>query len=204
MNKFIGITIGALVIIGGYLLLNAPRPHAPAANPAATSTPATSSAPAATPSAAAPAPVPALTPPAGERAPAFSLKDYAGTTVSLADFAGKPLVINSWASWCPFCRAELPDLAAVQKEVGGAVAFLAIDRAESRDQAKRYSDALGLSSGLIFLLDPTDSFYQSIGGFSMPETIFVDKAGIIRDHKRGPMAASEIRRRLKMILPATP
>lgn len=132
-----------------------------------------------------------------EKAPDFRLQDYNGKTVSLSDFAGKNLVINSWAVWCPFCKKELPDFVAAQKEFGKEVVIIAIDRAESLAVAKGYTDEQGTTDGLIFLLDPSDSFYQSIGGFSMPETIFVDKSGNIVDHKRGPMDLDEIRLRIK-------
>src|SRR3990167_7344456 len=135
-----------------------------------------------------------------EKAPDFSLQDYDGKTVKLADFTGKPLVINSWATWCPFCRKELVDFDVAQKEFGDDVAIIAIDRAESRETAKKYTDELGVTNDLIFLLDPSDSFYQSIGGFSMPETIFVDRDRNIAERKRGPMDLNEIRERIKKIL----
>ncbi|MBI4215703.1 MAG: TlpA family protein disulfide reductase [Parcubacteria group bacterium] len=138
---------------------------------------------------------------AGERAPDFALQDYNGKTVRLLDFAGKPLVINSWAAWCPFCRKELVDFAAAQMEFGDKIAIIAVDRAETRDIAKKYTDELGVTDGMVFLLDPADSFYQSIGGFSMPETIFVDKNGMIIDHKRGPMDIDEMRAKIEKILP---
>mgnify|MGYP001604825884 FL=1 len=138
--------------------------------------------------------------PTAERAPDFSLQDYNGKTVNLAEFAGKPAVINSWAAWCPFCRKELVDFAAVQKEFGNNVAIIAIDRAESRETAKKYTDELGVTNDLIFLLDPSDSFYQSIGGFSMPETIFIDKSGNIIERKRGPMDINEMRQKIQKIL----
>jgi thiol-disulfide isomerase/thioredoxin len=134
------------------------------------------------------------------RAPDFHLQDYSGKTVNLSDFAGKPLVVNSWAAWCPFCREELKDFSAVQKELGDTVVIIAIDRAESLQTAKSYSDALGVTQDLVFLLDPGDSFYKTIGGFSMPETIFVNKEGNIVDHKRGPMKQDEIRQRIQKIL----
>lgn len=134
------------------------------------------------------------------KAPDFSLKDYRGNTVKLADFQGKPLVINSWAAWCPFCRKELVDFATVQKEYGDQIVIIAIDRAETLATAKKYSDEVGVTNDLVFLLDPGDSFYQSIGGFSMPETIFVDKNGVTVDHRRGPMEVAEIRERMKKII----
>jgi len=135
-----------------------------------------------------------------EKAPNFSLQDYNGKTVNLADFAGKPLLINSWAAWCPFCREELPAFAAAQKEFGDQVVIVAIDRQESLAVAKGFTDEQGTTDELIFLLDPKDSFYKSIGGFSMPETIFVNKDGNIVDHKRGPMDLNEIRQKISKIL----
>jgi len=123
--------------------------------------------------------------------------DYAGTTVTLGDFAGTPLVINSWAAWCPFCRKELPDFARIQKEFGDTIIIIAIDRVESLSTAKKYSDDLGVTDDFLFLLDPSDSFYRAIGGFSMPETIFISADGALKDHKRGVMTIEEIRRRVK-------
>lgn len=135
-----------------------------------------------------------------EKAPDFALQDYNGKTVRLADFARKPLVINSWAVWCPFCRKELTDFAAAQKEFGDDIVIIAIDRAEPQETAKKYTDELGVTNDLIFLLDPLDSFYQSIGGFSMPETIFVDIDGNIAERKRGPMDIGEIRQKIQKLL----
>ena len=127
---------------------------------------------------------------------ALSFKDYNGNTVTLSDFSGKPLVINSWAVWCPFCRKELSDFAAVQREVGDSVVFIAIDRVESLKIAKQFTDEIGITNEMVFLLDSSDSFYRNIGGFSMPETIFVDTDGNIKIHKRGPMDEEEIRNKV--------
>ena len=67
------------------------------------------------------------------------------------------MVINAWAAWCPFCKDELPDFAAVQQEFAGDVVFIAIDRAEPLSVAKRYTDELGVTDDMIFLLDPKDT-----------------------------------------------
>lgn len=137
---------------------------------------------------------------APERAPDFRLQDYDGKTVKLADFASKPLVINAWAAWCSFCRQELVDFSAAQKEFGDQVTIIAIDRAETKETAKKYTDELGVTGDMVFLLDPGDSFYESIGGFSMPETIFVNTRGEIVIHKRGRMSIQEIKENIQQLI----
>ena len=109
------------------------------------------------------------------------------------------VVANAWASWCPFCVDELPDFAALQKEFGDDLAVVAINRRETLDVARGYTDENGISNDLIYLLDPSDSFYESIGGFSMPETLFITPEGRIHFHKRGPMNLSEMRSRVQEI-----
>ena len=135
----------------------------------------------------------------------LEFQDYEGNTVTLASFKGKPMVINSWAAWCPFCVQELPDFATAQEEFsakggsasgGGEVVIITINRAESLEIAKRFSENLGVTNRLVMLMDSGDSFYRSIGGFSMPETIFVDIDGNIKIHKRGPMDEEEIRNKV--------
>ena len=128
-----------------------------------------------------------------DRFASISLTDYGGGKVSLGDFRDKPLVINSWAVWCPFCRNELADFVALQEEFGEEITVIAIDRQEPRDKANGFTDEIGVTDKMLFLLDPEDSFYQSLGGFSMPETIFVDVSGNIVFHKRGPLTLEEMR-----------
>ncbi|MEX0910425.1 MAG: TlpA disulfide reductase family protein [Candidatus Paceibacterota bacterium] len=122
-----------------------------------------------------------------------SLVNYRGEIVSLEEFRGQVLVINSWAAWCPFCRDELPDFAKLQQEFGDEITVIAIDRQEPLEKSKGYTDELGITDDMLFLLDSSDSFYKAIGGFSMPETIFVNRAGQIVVHKRGPMELEEMR-----------
>lgn len=134
---------------------------------------------------------------ADTRAPDFSLQNYEGQVITRASFAGRPLVINSWAAWCPFCVKEMPDFAAIQEEFKDKIVVVAIDRAESLETAKKFSDETGVTGRIILLLDPNDSWYQAVGGFSMPETIFINSEGIVVDHKRGPMELDEMRTRVK-------
>src|SRR5262245_55169675 len=52
----------------------------------------------------------------GQKPPEFRLKSLDGSTVSLKDFAGKPVLLNFWATWCPPCKAEMPDMQKLHKE----------------------------------------------------------------------------------------
>jgi len=132
--------------------------------------------------------------------PDFTFEDYEGNSVSLTSFQGQPIIVNSWATWCPFCINELPDFVELQEELGDQVTIIAVDRSESLSQAKQYTDDLQITDDLVFVLDPSDSFYKSIGGFSMPETIFVDSDGTIQQHKRGFMRLDEMRSLTSSIL----
>lgn len=134
------------------------------------------------------------------KVPQFTLSDYEGNQVSVNDFPGKILVINSWAAWCPFCVDELPAFRDLQERFPNEIVVIAIDRQESLSTAQGYTDNAGISDAYTFLLDPNDSFYRSIGGFSMPETLFVDTEGNIRIHKRGPMKLKEMVEKVESIL----
>lgn len=135
-----------------------------------------------------------------DKVPDLSFVDYEGNIFKLSDFKGKPHVLNSWAVWCPFCRAELEDFAQLQEEFGDEITVVAIDRQESIDKAKGFTDEIGVTERMTFLLDPKDAFYKGIGGFSMPETLFVDAEGNIRIHKRGPMDLDEMRDKINDII----
>lgn len=133
-------------------------------------------------------------------APDFTLQDISGADVHLSSYQGRAVVVNLWATWCPFCLAELADMARAQKEFGDRVVIIAVNRAESLEKITKYARDAKLEGSFLFLQDPSDFVYQSLGGFSMPETIFVDRDGMMRDRKRGSMNLEEIRRRVENIL----
>ena len=135
-----------------------------------------------------------------DKAPDFSLSNEFGDVFSLSDFEGKVVVINSWATWCPFCVNELDDFAQLQKEFETRIQVIAVNRQESVEKSSEFISGLGLDGDMLFLLDPQDSFYRSIGGLSMPETIFVNEVGEIVFHKRGPMELEEMSQRVKEII----
>ena len=129
----------------------------------------------------------------------LSFTDMNGNAVRMSELEGKNLILNAWATWCPYCTEELPGFRDVAGEYGDAITVIAVNRGESGETANSYIARKNLSGPLLYVTDPDDTLYKAIGGFSMPETIFIDKTGIIKFHKRGPMTKEEIRRRAQDI-----
>ena len=120
----------------------------------------------------------------GGRAPGFSLQSTDGGKVSLSDLAGKPLVINFWASYCPPCRAEMPLL---QRRVGatGAVRLVLIDEGDSGARAKDFLNAVGVQQAA--LLDSDLSVGRAYGVLPLPTTVFVRADGTIAGRQVGEL-----------------
>lgn len=126
------------------------------------------------------------------------LTEYDGTVVRLSSLQPKPIVAYVWASWCPFCQDGFRQLSAARERHPG-VAFVAINRAEPMLDAKGFTDKIGLPPGIRYLLDPSDSFYKMVGGFAMPEYIFVDSQKDVVAHVRGPITDEELETHLAEI-----
>lgn len=136
----------------------------------------------------------------GNIAPDFETVDYEGNEIKLSDFRGKPVLVNFWASWCPFCLEEMPIMARVQEKFGDAYITIAIDRAESLEVAKSYTDSLGVTDKYIILLDPKDRIYARYSGFAMPYSLFIDAGGTVKSNKLGPLTESELEEKINLIL----
>ncbi len=119
----------------------------------------------------------------GEPAPGFALTDPAGKVVRLADFQGKPVLINFWATWCPPCRQEIPDLVNLQNEWGERVQILGVDLLETADIVRDYASEFGMNYPLPLDLDGKVTATYHLTG--LPETFFLDGEGVVRDHRIG-------------------
>ena len=123
----------------------------------------------------------------------FTLPDYSGKSVNLLTVAHahKLTIVNFWASWCPPCRAEMPDLAvAYNKYKSAGLAILGVNDQESVDQIKQYASAGGFNWTL--LLTTNDDLRLSYHAMSLPNTYFVDSKGMIIHVSRGAMNDHEL------------
>lgn len=131
-------------------------------------------------------------------APPFSLTDLSGKAVSLADYKGKPLIINFWATWCPPCKAEMPELQRARdarKDAGLEV--LAINFKEKPETAADFVRKNGYS--MAFLLDELGVAGKDYQVFGLPTSYFVDRSGTIRHTYHGDMTREIINDGLKKI-----
>src|SRR5690606_17040677 len=93
-----------------------------------------------------------------------------GESISLADLRGQPVVVVVWGSWCPPCRAEAPDLAALHEEYADRVHFLGINiRDASEERALAFNRTFGITYPSVF--SPTGSALLAFRGTLTPNTI---------------------------------
>jgi len=95
--------------------------------------------------------------------------------VSLGSYAGRPVVLNLWASWCPPCRREMPVFEQAQKQFPD-VAFVLVNQGESAQQAQAFLQSEGLDLTDV-LLDPSSQAMQAMGSRGLPTTLFFDAQG---------------------------
>ncbi|MCP5025753.1 MAG: TlpA family protein disulfide reductase [Actinomycetia bacterium] len=118
----------------------------------------------------------------GDPVPIDSFEMFDGTTATFADFAGKPLVVNFFASWCGPCRAEMPDFQAVHETLGDDVVFLGFAFQDRPEDARALVEETGVTYA--FATDP-GQFQADFGGIAMPTTAFVNENGRIIDVHSG-------------------
>lgn len=138
---------------------------------------------------------------AGEAAPALELSDLQGGKHTLADYRGKPVVLNFWATWCVPCAAEMPLLSEMQKRYQGKILFIAasVDDEDVKPEIagfikKHKGDALSVMTG------PTlDSLHDFGLEPAMPGTVFIDAAGNIIDRVSGALKRTDLEQRLRKL-----
>jgi len=120
---------------------------------------------------------------------------------SFDDFAGTPLVINFWASWCPACVAELPEFQEAHEEFGDQVTFLGVANADQRDAALDLAGDVGLTYQLAD--DPRGDVFRELGLFAMPTTLFVTAEGEVLEVFAGQLTGSALADRINELIAAS-
>lgn len=125
----------------------------------------------------------------GKEMPTFTANNLNGENVQVGG-TGVPYVLNFWATWCPPCKAELPELNEFANAHTEDVQFYAINIEESANTITDFLQNNGYS--LPVLLDADGSISQEFRVRAVPTTIVVDSQGVIRYRKTGGVTKEEL------------
>lgn len=137
-------------------------------------------------------------PEVGLLAPDFQLKNLAGKPVTLASLQGKPVFLNFWATWCPPCRAEMPDLNVMYQKYGDRIHFLAINVGESAKPVRQFLATNNLTFPVA--LDSSNSVASTYRVNGIPTSLVLDSKGIIRGKQVGMLTAQQMEGLIKKVL----
>ncbi len=118
-------------------------------------------------------------------APDFTLTNPDGKKVALKDYRGKLVFLNFWASWCAPCRAEMPAMERLYRELKGqGFEILAVNVKDKRNDALALVKELKLTYPI--LLDPDGEVGLLYGAWGMPATYLIDRNGVVLARMWGP------------------
>jgi len=127
-------------------------------------------------------------------APTFSLPvlGQSGQKISLSDYAGRPLIVNFFASWCEPCQKETPLLATFYRSEHGKVAIVGLDENDVLGSATSFTHKEGVSYPVGF--DPGVTAASAYGVAGLPQTFFLDARHRIVDRIFGAVTLADINR----------
>jgi len=129
---------------------------------------------------------------AGTVAPVLAMHDDQGRAVSLADYRGKIVVMNLWATWCPPCREEMPDLERLASAYAKAgVIVLGVDQGESPQRAAEFAHSLRIDYPI--WIDDQQRYGRLFTALGLPTTVFIRPDGVIAKGFDGALTYDQMR-----------
>ena len=129
----------------------------------------------------------------------FTLTDINGATHKISDYAGRPVLINGWATWCPPCKAEMPALHEFYlKHKAEGFELLAINSGESQSAVQQFIDQKGFTFPV--LLDTHKDVLAGLGVSGLPTSIFVGRDGTVKTIHIGGLSPDAIEKELTPLL----
>ncbi len=136
----------------------------------------------------------------GNQARDFALESLAGAEVSLADHAGKVVLVNFWATWCPPCMAEIPELQeAYETYQDEELVVLGINVEEPREIVEPFVQSMGMTYPV--LLDENGQVMEMYRALGLPMSLIVDRQGVIQVRHVGYLSAEQLERYLEGVFP---
>jgi thiol-disulfide isomerase/thioredoxin len=120
-----------------------------------------------------------------------------GQQVSLGQYAGKPVIVNFFASWCPPCQQETPLLASWYKQEHGRIALLGLDENDTTANALKFAQSKGVTYPIGF--DPNVHVAPAYNVDSLPQTFFLNAQHHIVDHVLGGVTKADLAKGLRLM-----
>jgi len=136
-----------------------------------------------------------------DAAPDFTVIDNDGNEIKLSDFKGTPVVLNFWATWCYYCKKEMPDFNAAYSEYGDEVQFMMVNVTDGRQEtvksAKDYISSQFFAFPVFYDTKlEASSAYKVVG---IPATYFIDRDGNIAAQANSMLSAEDLLRGIELI-----
>lgn len=135
-----------------------------------------------------------------QKAPALALQDLRGRTVHLSDYKGKVVLLNFWATWCPPCRAEVPDLVRWQREYEhrGLKVVGVTYPPTNLTAVRRFVRRFKINYSVLLGARGTKALF--IEGETLPLTVVIDREGNVRERIEGILLPEEFEEKIKPLL----
>lgn len=122
----------------------------------------------------------------GQRAPAFNVADLTGQPQSIKQYAGRILVLHFWATWCPYCRGEIPKLVTIHRELGPkGVSVVAVSVDRDIAQLRRFVEQVGLPYTVVADTEVPESLAIRYRVRGVPTTYIIGRDGRIAARTSG-------------------
>ncbi len=129
----------------------------------------------------------------------LTVKDMNGAPVRLADYKGKVIVMNFWATWCGPCQAEIPELIETYNEYKDrGVVVLGISIDDTAETLRAYAPTKKMNYPVLLMQDDVDEAYGPI--FGVPITYFIGRDGRISRKHLGPVTKAQVDQEIKALL----
>ena len=138
---------------------------------------------------------------AGSPAQSFPAKRLDGAPGALADYRGRVVLVNLWASWCTPCREEMPDLERLYRDDRGrGLVVLGVDQGESADAAGTFVREHGVTFPV--LLDEDQRYGRAYAAIGLPTSVVVDRNGRVSGGFDGALTLAQMREAVDPLLQA--
>jgi thiol-disulfide isomerase/thioredoxin len=131
-------------------------------------------------------------------APNFALEDEDGNRFTLAEFEGRPVFLNFWATWCTFCKEEMPDMQRIQNQYGDDLVVIGVNVGDSVEDGEGFVRRAGITYLRLYDRDQevTDGYLVQ----AMPTSYFITADGVIVDANFGFMVYDQMVEKVELAI----